>query len=209
MSDRFQLVLGTHNKKKRRELELLMAGLSLDVLTLDDFDNALSVEETGTTFAENAALKATVQAKHLHQWMMGEDSGLSVAALDGAPGVYSSRYAGEDGNDQANNAKLIEGLRDVPPKKRDAWYTCHVTLSDPAGNVCIDVEATCRGRIVLEPRGHAGFGYDPHFEIPEYHLTFAEMGDTVKSILSHRARAMRQFLNRFRRFPQLTESHQS
>ncbi len=103
MSERFQLVLGTHNQKKRRELQLLLSDMPIDVLSLDEFPNALSVEETGTTFQENAALKATVQAQHLDCWVMGEDSGLSVAALNGAPGVYSARFAGQDGDDKANN----------------------------------------------------------------------------------------------------------
>ena len=197
MTKRFHLVLGTHNQKKRRELELLLAGLPIDVQTLEDFDSALSVEETGTTFAENAALKATEQARHLDAWVMGEDSGLSVKALKGQPGVYSARYAGEDGNDAANNAKLVDALKDVALEKRDAWYTCHMALSNPQGQVLISVEETCRGRIISQPRGEAGFGYDPHFELPEYHLTFAELGDTVKSVLSHRAKAMRRFLKQF------------
>ena len=197
MTKRFHLVLGTHNQKKRRELELLLAGLPIDVQTLEDFDSALSVEETGTTFAENAALKATEQARHLNAWVMGEDSGLSVKALKGEPGVYSARYAGEDGNDAANNAKLVDALKDVALEKRDAWYTCHMALSNPQGQVLISAEETCRGRIISQPRGEAGFGYDPHFELPEYHLTFAELGDTVKSVLSHRAKAMRRFLKQF------------
>ncbi len=204
MPDIFQLVLGTHNQKKRRELALLLERLPIQVLTLDDFDNALEVEETGSTFAENAALKATVQARHLDAWVMGEDSGLSVDALDGRPGVYSSRFAGPDATDSDNNAKLVQLLANVPPEKRTAHYTCHMSLSNPAGNAVIDVEGTCGGRIVLEPRGEAGFGYDPYFELPEYHQTFAELGDTVKSVLSHRARAMRAFLRQLHTLPQLS-----
>ena len=203
MDECFKLVLGTHNQKKRRELQILLAHLPLEVLTLDDFPNALDVEETGTTFQENAGLKATVQAKHLGHWVMGEDSGLSVSALDGAPGVYSARYAGEDANDDTNNAKLVANLSDIPLNKRQAWYTCHMTLSDPTGSVHIDVEASCRGRIVLDPRGTAGFGYDPYFELVEYRRTFAELGDSVKSVLSHRAKAMRMFLSRFHNLSKL------
>jgi len=206
MGDKFQLVLGTHNQKKKRELALLLCDLPIQVLTLEDLANALTVEETGTTFAENAALKASVQANHLNAWVLGEDSGLSVAALDGAPGIYSSRFAGEDGNDLANNAKLVRDLQSVPLEKRNASYTCHMTLADPTGKTWIDVEAICRGRIVFEPRGDAGFGYDPHFELPEYHLTFAELGDTVKSVLSHRARAMRQFLCQLQKLPLLSQA---
>jgi len=194
-SSNFVLVLGTRNKKKRRELEYLLSRYpQIQLKGLDEFPDAIEVEETGTTFAENAALKATQQATHLSQFVLGEDSGLSVAALDGRPGVYSARYSGEDATDDSNKVKLIEELDGVPPEKRGAWYTCHMTLSDPQGNVLIDCESQCHGRIMDEERGEAGFGYDPLFEIPEYGLTFAELGDEVKSVLSHRARANRFFV---------------
>ena len=194
-SSKFVLVLGTRNKKKRRELEYLLSRYpQVELKSLDEFPDAIEVEETGTTFAENAALKATEQAVHLKQYVLGEDSGLSVAALDGRPGVYSARYSGEDATDDSNKVKLIEELKGVGPEKRGAWYTCHMTLSDPQGNVLIDCESQCHGRILDEERGEAGFGYDPLFEIPEYGLTFAELGDEVKSVLSHRARANRFFV---------------
>lgn len=194
-SSKFVLVLGTRNKKKRRELEYLLSRYpQVELKSLDEFPDAIEVEETGTTFAENAALKATEQAVHLKQYVLGEDSGLSVAALDGRPGVYSARYSGEDATDDSNKAKLIEELKGVGPEKRGAWYTCHMTLSDPQGNVLIDCESQCHGRILDGERGEAGFGYDPLFEIPEYGLTFAELGDEVKSVLSHRARANRFFV---------------
>ena len=191
----FVLVLGTRNKKKRRELEYLLSPHpQIQLKTLDDFSNAIEVEETGTTFAANAALKATEQALQLSQFVLGEDSGLSVAALDGRPGVYSARYSGDGATDDSNKVKLIEELSGVPTEKRGAWYTCHMTLSDPQGNVMIDCESQCHGRILKAARGNAGFGYDPLFEIPEYGLTFAELGDEVKSVLSHRARANRIFI---------------
>ena len=193
----FVLVLGTRNKKKRGELEYLLSPFpQIQLKSLEDFENAIEVEETGTTFAANAALKATEQAVHLSQFVLGEDSGLSVAALDGRPGVYSARYSGENATDDSNKVKLIEELAGVPTQKRGAWYTCHMTLSDPQGNVLIDCESQCHGRILEAERGSAGFGYDPLFEIPEYGLTFAELGDEVKSVLSHRARANRIFIPR-------------
>ena len=194
MAEKFELVLGTRNAKKRRELETLLTNYPIVARTLDEFPNAIEVEETGTTFQENARLKATEQAKHLGRWVMGEDSGLSVEALDGQPGVYSARFAGADATDADNNRLLIESLVGLPPEKRSAWYTCHMSLSNPQGETLIDVEDYCRGRIAFEPRGEAGFGYDPYFELIEYHQTFAELGDAVKSVLSHRARAMRAFL---------------
>lgn len=191
----FELVLGTRNLKKRKELERLLTGHPVVVRTLDEFPEAVVVEETGSTFAENAWLKASVQALALNRWVMGEDSGLSVEALGGQPGVLSARFAGPTATDADNNRLLISQLNGVSDERRGAWYTCHMTLSDPQGNRVIDVERTCRGRITHEPRGGAGFGYDPWFELIEYKQTFAELGDSVKSVLSHRARAMRDFLS--------------
>ena len=118
------------------------------------------------------------------------------AALDGAPGVYSARFSGANATATSNNELLIEKLHGKPDTERNAWYTCNMALSDPNGSIAIQTEAYCHGRILSEPRGTAGFGYDPLFEIPEYHQTFAEMGNTVKSILSHRARAHRLFMRK-------------
>ena len=188
------LVLGTRNEKKKRELKLLLAPVGIELLTLNDFDSAIEVEETGTTFEANAQLKASEQAKVIHQWVLGEDSGLCVEALDGAPGVYSARFAGEPSNDENNNQKLLDELQGKPPKSRGAYYVCHMSLARPDGEVLIDCEAYCRGRILSERHGQAGFGYDPLFELQEYHQTFGELGDSVKSILSHRARATRTFI---------------
>jgi XTP/dITP diphosphohydrolase len=188
------LVLGTNNKKKGEELRDLLAPHGLQLKTLADFPDAIDVVEDGDSFAANAALKATQQARHLGQWVIGEDSGLSVDALDGRPGIYSARFAGENATDPENNERLLLELEGVPLEKRTAHYVCHITLSDPEGQIHVDCEDTCRGRIRFEPAGSAGFGYDPLFEVIEYHQTFGQLGATVKSLLSHRARAMRQFL---------------
>ncbi|HTN74598.1 MAG TPA: RdgB/HAM1 family non-canonical purine NTP pyrophosphatase [Pirellulaceae bacterium] len=188
------LVLGTRNRKKCVELEPLLAPYGFQLLTLADLPQAIEVEETGTTFAANAALKASQQALHLKQWVLGEDSGLEVEALRGAPGVYSARYAGTQGDDEANNRLLLDNLREVPLERRSARYVCHIALSDPTGQIHASVEEYCRGRILLERRGSAGFGYDPMFEVIEYHRTFGELGLDVKSVLSHRSRAVRQFV---------------
>ncbi len=188
-----EIVLGSKNKKKLYEMDLLLGPLGFTLRTLDEFPESVDVEETGTTFQENAALKATQQAKAIRRWVIGEDSGLSVQALDGRPGVYSARFAGEDGNDEANNDKLLSELQDVPESNRQAFYTSHIALSDPEGNVLIHCENYCHGMIGLERQGSAGFGYDPLFIIPEYNQTFAELGDSIKSVLSHRARAIRMF----------------
>ncbi|MBC8352840.1 MAG: RdgB/HAM1 family non-canonical purine NTP pyrophosphatase [Planctomycetes bacterium] len=190
------LVLGTHNKKKGIELAALLVPHGFTLRTLADIPDSIEVDETGTTFAENAALKATVQAKHLGCWVLGEDSGLAVDALDGGPGVYSARFSGPNATDESNNDKLLRELADVPLESRTAHYVCHAALSDPAGNVRAESEDYCRGRILFERSGNGGFGYDPLFEIPEYHRTFGELGATVKTVLSHRSRAMRSIIPR-------------
>lgn len=193
----FRLVLGTGNKKKLRELQRLLTPYkNIKLKSLADIPDSIEVEETGTTFEENAILKATAQARHLRQWVLGEDSGLCVDALDGAPGIYSARFSCEHATDESNNALLLEKLVGISLEKRTAWYTCHMALADPLGEIKFNCEARCYGRILMEQKGTGGFGYDPLFEIPEYHRTFGELGDTVKSILSHRARANRIFVPR-------------
>lgn len=188
------LVLGTRNRKKAEELVDLLEPHGFKLRTLADYPHALEIDETGSTFAENAALKATIQARHLGAWVLGEDSGLKVDALGGAPGVYSARYSGPEATDERNNAKLLEALQGIPLERRTAHYVCHATLSDPFGQVRADSEGDCHGRIRAEATGQAGFGYDPLFEIVEYHRTFGELGGAVKSVLSHRSRAMRQII---------------
>ena len=189
-----EIVLGTRNAKKRRELELLLNPYPVQLRTLDEFPHSIEVAETGDSFHANAALKATQQAVLLNRWVLGEDSGLSVLALDGQPGIYSARFSGEGATDQSNNALLLEKLQGLSRERRRAFYTCHMTLSDPQGNQRINTVGICHGFIREFPSGQGGFGYDPLFELPEYHLTFAELGDGVKSVLSHRARAARQFV---------------
>ena len=184
------IILGTHNRKKGIELRELLEPHGFDLRTLAEVTNPIEVVEDGDTFAANAQRKATQQATHLGEWVLGEDSGLCVDALGGRPGIYSARYSGENATDESNNSLLLEELRNVPVAKRTAYYVCHMSLSDTQGNVIVDCEATCRGRILEAPRGSGGFGYDPLFELIEYHATFGELGSAVKSVLSHRSRAM-------------------
>lgn len=188
------LVLGTHNRKKELELAELLEPHGFELRTLAQFPHAIEVVEDGDTFEANAILKATQQARHLNQWVLGEDSGLMVDALGGAPGVYSARYAGEGATDSDNNRKLLAELRETPLEKRTAHYVCHAVLSDPTGNVRISCRGECLGRIRFDESGAAGFGYDPMFEIVEYHQTFGELGGAVKTVLSHRSRALRKFI---------------
>ena len=192
------LVLGTHNQKKRQELEQLLAPLGLSLLTLSDVEDAIEVEETGTTFSENAALKASQQAQNLGMWVMGEDSGISVVALNNEPGVYSARYSDPGATDQRNNEKVLAELGNTPLEKRAAFYTCHMAISDPTGQIRATAEDYCYGRIRFEPSGENGFGYDPLFEIPEYHRTFGELGPSIKKVLSHRSRAIRKITAQIR-----------
>ena len=187
----FTLVIGTHNRKKGEELADLLTPLGFRVLTLDAFPNAIQVVEDGDTFAANAALKASQQAVHLGQWVLADDSGLAVDALRGAPGVYSARFAGPSATDEDNNRRLLADLGDLPLEKRTAHYVCHVSVADPSGVIRAESHDVCRGRIRVEPSGANGFGYDPLFEVVEYHRTFGELGVRVKQVLSHRSRALR------------------
>ncbi len=188
------LVIGSANRKKALELAELFAPLGVVVKSLADFPDCPQVPETDHTFAENAALKACGLAQALGQWVLADDSGLCVDALGGDPGVRSARYSGAQATDAANNRLLLEKLAGVPLDKRTAQFVCAMALSDPAGQIRATAEASCRGRIALEPRGNGGFGYDPLFEIVEYRRTFGELSPDVKAILSHRARAARLIL---------------
>jgi XTP/dITP diphosphohydrolase len=188
------LVLGTANRKKGRELAGLVEPIGLHVLTLADFEGVPPIDESGQSFAENARLKAAGYARHLGCWVLADDSGLAVDALGGAPGVYSSRYAGPEATDEQNRRRLLADLADVPLERRAAGFVCHLVLADPAGAIRAESEGRCRGRIIFEEMGQQGFGYDPLFEVVEYHRTFGQLGEAVKACLSHRARAVRHIL---------------
>jgi XTP/dITP diphosphohydrolase len=196
--ERPAIVLGTRNRKKGGELAELLAPAGVRVQTLDELPDSIEVEETGDTFAANARLKACEQAKKLGRWVLGEDSGLSVDALDGRPGVFSARYSGDGATDESNNARLLEELAKVPLARRTAFYTCHLALADPTGEIRAESDANCRGRIALSPAGNSGFGYDPLFEVIEYHQTFGQLGPAVKRVLSHRSRAISAILPQLR-----------
>jgi XTP/dITP diphosphohydrolase len=193
------LVVGTRNVKKRGELLELLAGLPLDVHDLGQYPDAPEVVEDGATFEANARKKACELARALHHWVLAEDSGLVVPVLHGRPGVYSARYAGKQGDDPANNARLLAELRPLPEETYPAYYVCVAGLADPQGEVRAVTEGRCHGVLVKELRGSGGFGYDPLFLIPEYHKTFGELSPLVKHALSHRARAVTQLRPALRR----------
>lgn len=188
------VVLASRNRKKSAEIRALLEPYGIPLLSVADFPHAHEVVEDGHSFQENAEKKAAQTALTLHHWVIGEDSGLQVDALQGAPGIYSARFSGEGATDAANNAKLIAELQNVPDEQRGAGYVCHVAVADSTGVIRLNVEATCRGRIAREPHGKNGFGYDPYFMIREYHKTFGELSPIVKQHLSHRARAFERLI---------------
>ncbi len=186
------LVVGTRNPKKRQEILDILADLGIEVRDLTPYPDAPEVDEDGKTFEDNARKKATELARHLGHWVLGEDSGLCVPLLNGRPGVWSARYAGKQGDDAANNRRLLAELKPLGGDRWPAYYVCTAALADPTGEVKAIVEGRCHGVIVPEARGTGGFGYDPYFLIPEYHQTFGELSARVKHALSHRGRALAQ-----------------
>lgn len=186
------LVLATRNAKKRKEIEEILGDLGIALRDLSLYPDAPDVVEDGATFEANARKKAAETAMAVGQWTLGEDSGLVVPALGGRPGVYSARYAGKQGDDAANNRKLLAELAPLPPDKRAAYYVCTAALADSKGEVHAVVEGRCHGRIISDYRGEGGFGYDPLFLIEEYQQTFGQLSSRVKHALSHRGRALLQ-----------------
>lgn len=193
------VIVGTRNQKKLGEIIGILGDLGIEFSNLSRWPDAPEVIEDGKTFEANARKKATELAQALGHWVLAEDSGLVVPALNGRPGVYSARYAGEQGDDAANNARLLAELAPLPDDRRNAHYVCTAALADPDGAVQAVVEGQCHGVIVKEHRGTGGFGYDPLFLIPEYHRTFGELSPRVKHALSHRARALEQLRPTLRR----------
>ncbi len=194
------LVVGTRNPKKREEIIEILHDLPIAVRDLTSWPDAPEVIEDGTTFEANARKKASELARYLKQWVLGEDSGLVVPGLGGRPGIYSARYAGKQGDDEANNRKLLAELAPLPDDRRAAYYVCTAALADPAGEVRAVLEGRCHGIIIKEPRGSGGFGYDPLFLIPEYHKTFGELSARAKHAMSHRARALERLRPVIRQF---------
>lgn len=183
-----KLVLASRNKGKLEELSLLLAGSGYQVVPLDSFEGLPETQETGATFQENAVLKAREAARMTGNICLADDSGLEVDFLQGAPGIYSSRFAGLDKNDAKNYLKLLRLLEGVPQEKRSARFRCVVAVATPEGEV-ETVEGICEGSIGLEPEGNNGFGYDPIFLVEGQGCTMAELDASVKNRISHRAKA--------------------
>jgi XTP/dITP diphosphohydrolase len=195
-----KLVVGTNNAGKIRELNELLADLPVEIAGLDNFENIADVEETGETFAENAILKATDYARQTGFWALSDDSGLEVEALEGAPGVYSARYAGEGAVDRERIAKLLGELAATGDRTRRARFVCVMAVADQNGEIRYLAEGVCEGAIAPAPSGANGFGYDPIFVPDGFTETFGELSSTVKQEISHRARAIKKIIRFFRDF---------
>lgn len=187
-----KLVLATTNPGKVRELRRILEGLPAEVLSLADFPGIEPAEETGTTFAENAVLKAEAVAKATGLIALADDSGLEIDALDGAPGVYSSRFGGPDAEDVDRNQLVLDLLREIPDCERGARYRAVIAIATPTGETVL-AEGACEGRIAREPHGAGGFGYDPIFLLPDRGETMADLAAAdpdLKNRISHRGRAL-------------------
>ena len=191
------VVLATRNKGKIREFTAAFEELDFTVWTIDDIVDIVEPEETGSTFLENAEMKALYYAEACGLPCVADDSGLEVDALGGAPGVLSARYAGDHGNDEANNQRLVEELAEVPAEERTARYQCALVWATPAGQV-VSATGSCEGRIQLTPMGKGGFGYDPYFYIPKLKTTMANISMEQKQAISHRGKALRALVEQLR-----------
>lgn len=187
------VIIASGNKGKLKEFKELMADLPVEVKSLADYPEIGDIEEDGASFAENAYIKAKAVYDATGCLCIADDSGLEVDALDGAPGIYSARYAGEEKDDAANNAKLLAALAEVPDEARGAQFHCAIVAIAADGRR-FDAEGIVRGQILREARGENGFGYDPLFYVPEFDKTTAELSMDEKNAISHRGRAVRQIV---------------
>ncbi len=189
-----EIVLASSNPGKVREINQLLAMLDLHVQPQSEF-GVIDAEETGLTFVENAILKARNAAQHTGLPAIADDSGIEVDALNGAPGIYSARFAGDNASDQANLEKLLSELEGLPEAQRSARFQCLMVFmahaNDPTPVIC---QGTWEGRILTTARGDNGFGYDPVFYVPTHDCSSAELSADVKNALSHRGQALRQLV---------------
>jgi XTP/dITP diphosphohydrolase len=195
-----RFIVATNNKGKLLELVTILTGLDAELITPGDVGLEFDVAETGQTYAENARLKAQAVAQAAGLVSLGDDSGLEVEALDGAPGLFSARYAGAGASDAVRRLKLMDALRAVPAPRR-ACFRCALAVAVPGGEVQV-FEGACEGEIILEERGQNGFGYDPIFYMREHKRTMAELPPELKNQISHRGRATlaaRPYLERLAR----------
>jgi len=186
-----EIIIATKNAGKVKDFETLFSPKGFKVKSLLDFPEIEDVEETGVTFAENATLKAEAISSALNKPVIADDSGLAIDSLNGEPGVYSARYAGENKDDNANIEKVLQKLNDVPFEKRTARFHCALAIAVPGKRTEI-VEGTCEGHILEEKRGENGFGYDPIFFVEKWRCSMAELTKEQKNQISHRANALKK-----------------
>jgi len=195
-----EIVVATKNSGKMKELHRLLTDLPLRIKSLNEFPNIVEAEETGVSFAENAVIKARTYALQTKLWSLADDSGLEVAALDGAPGVVSARYAGEDASDRERIAKLLCELDKTKDARRSAKFVCAMAISNEKGEIKFLTEGVCNGEIALSASGTNGFGYDPIFVPDGFERSFGELSDEIKQEISHRAQAMKKIIPYLRGF---------
>ncbi len=201
-----EVLIATNNKGKAKDFEVLFKPFGVQVLTLNDIDETIDVEETGHTFEENAILKAETVARLLGKIVIADDSGLEIDALDGAPGVYSARYAGAEKSDDANIVKVLQELQTVSEGDRTARFRCVLAVAGP-GIQTATFSGSCEGLIHDKGQGTNGFGYDPVFYVPEIGKTMAELSPEEKSAISHRGAALAQLKVKLPQFMETVGDH--
>jgi XTP/dITP diphosphohydrolase len=189
-----KLLIATYNKGKFGELKDLFAGRDIELRGLNDFENIVEVDETGSTFAENARLKARLYAIQTGMITLADDSGLEVRALDNRPGVFSARYGGAQTSFAEKMDKLLLELESTGDEQRQARFVCSIAVADASGNVLFDVEGACNGKIAPDRLGTGGFGFDPIFIPDGFDETFGELTEEIKQKISHRARAFNEII---------------
>ena len=190
-----ELLVATTNRGKFAEVETYLEHLPLKILPLQSLGNSPVVIEDGATYEENALKKATTLAEYSGYLTLADDSGLEVDALNGAPGIYSARYSGEEGDDQKNNEKLLDAMKEVPEDRRTARFVCVLALCAPHSRKPkkkMVVRESCEGRIAFSPKGQNGFGYDPLFFYAPFGKTFGEIDRETKATVSHRGKALKK-----------------
>jgi XTP/dITP diphosphohydrolase len=195
-----ELLIATKNAGKITEIEKLLSGTPFLLHNLNEFPHSIEPEESGLTFAENAVLKAKSYALQTGLWSLADDSGLEVDALNGAPGVFSARYAGSQANDEQKYRKLLSELSEISIDNRTAQFVCAIALSDENATIQFLAEGVCRGKIAFAPQGDNGFGYDPIFVPDGFSKTFGELAGEIKQEISHRSQALRQIIQYLRTF---------
>lgn len=184
------IVFATGNQGKMKEIRQILAGMDVEILSMKEAGISMDIVEDGTTFEENAIIKAKAVASATDHIVLADDSGLEIDYLNKEPGIYSARYMGEDTSYDIKNANLLERLNGVEDEKRTARFVCAIAAALPDGQI-LTVQGVIEGRIAYEPKGSNGFGFDPIFYLPEYGCTSAELSEEDKNAISHRGRALR------------------